>query len=292
MANRIFKIYLQQISYFYEKLIAVDYQTFEPCSDLAMLIKCYWVLESSIDEIMEKQTVVPDGCMEMIFHYGDKYRQYIGDGKSIIQPRCFVIGQLTRPLEIEPTGRTGIFSVRFHPNGFLPFADISIKEMENTAVPLEKLFGRDGRDIEEKIFEAHSVKERIDLIETFLLKKLNRLETIDNIVRTTVGTIMTGNGQLSIEEISKQTKIHRRQLERKFSLAIGLSPKQLSKIIRLQIALKIMLTGEVKDLTSLAYGNDFYDQSHFIKDFRDLVGMTPKDFYGGHLKMTSLFITD
>jgi len=270
----------------------MNYQTFESGSDLSMLIKCYWTLEDSSLQKAEKQTIVPDGCMEMIFHYGDLYRQYLSDGKSIIQPRCFVIGQLTRPLEIEPTGITGIFSVRFHPNGFLPFADISIKEMENTAVPLEKLFRRDGRDIEEKILEAHSVKERIDLIETFLLKKLTRLETIDNIVRTTVGTIMTGNGQLSIEEISKQTKIHRRQLERKFSLAIGLSPKQLSKIIRLQVALKIMLSGDEKNLTSLAYGNDFYDQSHFIKDFRDLVGMTPKDFYGGHLKMTSLFIAD
>ena len=270
----------------------MDYQTFEPGSDLAMLIKCYWTLEDSRLQKAEKQIIVPDGCMEMIFHYGDLYRQYIGDGNSILQPRCFVIGQLTRPLEIEPTGRTGIFSVRFHPNGFLPFADISIKEMENTAVPLEKLFGRDGRDIEEKILEAHSVKERIDLSETFLLKKLNRLETIDQIVRMTVETIMTGNGQLSVEEISKQTKIHRRQMERKFSLAIGLSPKQLSKIIRLQIALKIMLSGNEKNLTSLAYDNDFYDQSHFIKDFRELVGMTPKDFYGEHLKMTSLFITD
>ena len=180
----------------------------------------------------------------------------------------------------------------FHPNGFLPFADISIKEMENTAVPLEKLFGKEGCDIEEKILGANSVKERIYLIETFLLKKLTRSETIDHIVRSTVDTIMTGNGQLSIEEISKQTKIHRRQLERKFSLTIGLSPKQLSKIIRLQVALKIILTGEVKDLTSLAYDNNFYDQSHFIKDFRDLVGITPKYFYGGHLKMTSLFITD
>ncbi|WP_354066851.1 DUF6597 domain-containing transcriptional factor [Chryseobacterium limigenitum] len=58
--------------------------------------------------------------MEMIFHYGDLYKQYTGRGKSIIQPRCLIIGQLTKPLEIEPTGRTGIFSVRFHPYVFFP----------------------------------------------------------------------------------------------------------------------------------------------------------------------------
>lgn len=268
----------------------MDYQTFAPSQDLSMLVKCYWTLESSIDERVEKQSIIPDGCMEMIFHYGDLYRQYTENGNSVVQPRCFVIGQLTRPLEIEPTGSTGIFSVRFHPNGFLPFAPIPIKEMENTATPLEKLFGKDGQDIEVKILNAPSVQERIYLVEMFLLERLTRLETIDRIVRSTVETIITGNGQLSIAELSRQTYINRRQLERTFYLAIGLSPKQLSKTIRLQAALKMLVTKEFSNLTSLAYENEYYDQAHFIKDFRDLVGVSPKEFYGDNLKMTSLFI--
>jgi len=58
-----------------------------------------------------------------------------------------------------------------------------IKEMENTAVSLEKLFGREGKDIEEKILNAHSVQERINLIEIFLLNRLERVDAINNIVR-------------------------------------------------------------------------------------------------------------
>ena len=270
----------------------MNYQTFEPDKELEVLVKCYWTLESSVDEQLEKQSVVPDGCMEMIFHYGDLYKQYTGRGKSIIQPRCFVIGQLTRPLEIEPTGRTGIFSVRFHPYGFLPFAFQPIKAMENTALPLENLFGQDGKDLEEKILNANSVQERISLVEIFLLHSLSRLETIDHIVRSTVETILSGNGRLSINELSSQIHINRRQLERKFYLAIGLSPKQLSKTIRLQAALKMLLTKESDNLTTLAHENNYYDQAHFIKDFKELVGMTPKEFYGKNLKMTSFFIGD
>lgn len=268
----------------------MNYHTFEPDQELKALVKCYWTLEGTVDDELEKQSIIPDGCMEMIFHYGDLYKQYTGNGDSVIQPRCFVIGQLTGPLEIEPTGRTGIFSVRFHPHGFLPFASIPVKEMENTAVPLEKLFGRDGKDIEEKILNVHSAQERIDLIELFLLNRLERIETIDHIVRSTVETILTCNGQLSIDELSKHVHINRRQMERKFHLAIGLSPKQLSKTIRLQAALKMLLTQESVNLTSLAYENDYYDQSHFIKDFKELVGSTPKEFYGKSLKMISLFI--
>lgn len=267
----------------------MNYQTFEPSQDLTTLIKCYWTLESPREEITEKQTIVPDGCMEMIFHHGDPYRQYTEYGSSIIQPKCFVIGQLTRPLEIEPTGETGIFSVRFHPNGFLPFATIPIKEMENTAVPLQKLFGKDGQNIEEKILGADSISEKIKSIENFLFARLTDSETIDRIVESTVETILTANGQLSVNELSEQLNINRRQLVRKFSSAIGLSPKQLSKTVRLQATLKMLLNKKFTSLSALAYESDYYDQAHFIRDFKELTGYTPKEFYGSNLKMSSLF---
>jgi AraC-like DNA-binding protein len=267
----------------------MNYKTFEPGHDLKALIKCYWTLESPKEETPEKQTIVPDGCMEMIFHCGDLYRQYTENGISIIQPKGFVIGQLTRPLEIEPTGETRIFSVRFHPDGFLPFATVPIKEMENTAVSLEKLFGKEGQYIEERILNAHSASEKIQWIETFLINRLTDAQTIDRIVKSTVETILTANGQLSVDELSKQTNINRRQLERKFSSAIGLSPKQLSKTIRLQATLKMLLNKKFTSLTALAYENEYYDQAHFIKDFKELTGFTPKEFYGNHLTMSSLF---
>lgn len=267
----------------------MNYQKFEPSDELTTLIKCYWTLESEKEETPEKQTIVPDGCMEMIFHYGDLYKQYTENGNSIIQPKCFVIGQLTRPLEIEATGKTGIFSVRFHPNGFLPFTTIPIKEMENTAVSLEKLFGQNGQEIEQQVLTTSSTAEKIKLIETFLLNQLTNNETIDCIVKSTVETILTANGQLTVDELSKQTNINRRQLERKFSSAIGLSPKQLSKTIRLQATLKMLLNKKFTSLTALAYENEYYDQAHFIKDFKELTGFTPKEFYGNNLKMSSLF---
>lgn len=267
----------------------MDYQTYEPSEDLAILIKCYWTLESPKENITERQTIVPDGCMEMIFHYGDFYKQYTENGNCIIQPKCFVIGQLTRPLKIEPTGETGIFSVRFRPNGFLPFATMPIKEMENTAVPLGKLFGIAGEQIEQNILNAHSILDRIKLIESFLLDLLTDTLTIDHIVKSTVETILSANGQLSIDEVSKQININRRQLERKFSLAIGLSPKKLSKTIRLQATLKMLLNKQFTSLTALAFESEYYDQAHFIKDFKELTGLTPKEFYGNSLKMSSFF---
>lgn len=270
----------------------MNYNTYEPNKELSPFIKCFWLLESPKEEHSQSQTIVPDGCIEMIFHYGDLYKQYLENGSSIIQPRCFVIGQLTRPLEIEPTGETGIFAVRFHPNGFLPFTTIPLKELENTAVSLKVLFENEGEEIEEKILNAKYTTERITEIERFLVKRLTDQETVDRIVKSTVETILTANGQLSVNELSKQANTNRRKLERKFSSAIGLSPKQLSKTIRLQATLKLLLTKKFTSLTALAYEGEYYDQAHFIKDFKELTGITPKEFYGDSIKMTSFFIED
>lgn len=268
--------------------IYMNYQSFEPSDILADFVKCYWTLVSPGDGTLEKQTIVPDGCMEMIFHYGDHYRQYVENGASIIQPKCFVFGQLTRPLEIEPMGVTGIFSVRFHPNGFLPFTSIRIKEIENTAVSMERLFGDEGNDISQSILAAESTSERINLIDGFLMGRLSDIETVDRIVKSAVDTILTANGQLSIDQLSRQININRRQLERKFMSTIGLSPKQLSKTIRLQSALKSLLSNSFKSLTELALDGEYYDQSHFNKDFKELTGFTPSEFYGNSLQMSTL----
>ena len=265
----------------------MDYQTFPPHADLASIIKCYWTLDSPREVYPQVQTIVPDGCMEMIFHYGDLYNQYI-DGKAVLQPRSCVFGQLTEPLKIEPTGVTGIFSVRFHHDGFIPFATIPIKEMDDQAVPLEKLFGNHGRALEKKVLQAPTVRQKIEHVEAFLLERLNA-ETIDGIVQATVDLLLNVSGKISVNELSRQTNINRRQLERKFSSAIGLSPKQLSKTIRLQTTLKHLLNKEYTSLTALALESEYYDQAHFIKDFKEFTGFTPKEFYGDTLQMSLLF---
>lgn len=267
----------------------MDYSTFEPSDDLKMFVECYWTLVNREQNPIEKQTIIPDGQMEMIFHYGDLYKQYMPDGSSILQPQCFVIGQLTRPLIIEPTGKTGIFSVRFRSTGFAPFTTLPIKVMENTAISLEKLFGKKGRQITQQILQASTTTERIEYVEAFLSKQLRSKDTINRIIKSVVETILTINGKISVNDLSRQLGVDRRQLERKFSSEIGLSPKQLIKTIRLQTAFKMLLNKEFANLADLAYENDYYDQAHFIKDFKDFTGFTPKEFYKDQFQMSTLF---
>ncbi|MCU0324751.1 MAG: helix-turn-helix domain-containing protein [Spirosomaceae bacterium] len=264
-------------------------KTYEPNIELSAFVKRYWTLDGEKENIPLKNTIVPDGTMKLIFHYGDTYKHHSQNGVITVLPKCFLIGQLTKPYVIEPVGVTGSFVVQFKPNGFMPFSTIPIKEMENKAIPIDILFGEEGKNLGEQILNANSTPERIQIIETFLFKQLAKKKTIDNIVNATVETIFKRNGRFSVNEFSENNNINRRQLARKFSSAIGLSPKQLAKTIRIQTTLKVLLNEEISSLTDLAYENEYFDQAHFIKEFKEFTGLTPKEFFGDSLKMSLIF---
>jgi AraC-like DNA-binding protein len=269
----------------------MNYTQYEVCEELQPFVKCYWSLEAPAETVPEKQRIVPDGCMEMIFHYGDQYKQYTSTGETMLQPRCFVFGQIITPLEIEPTGISGIIAARFQPEGFFPFASLPLAAMNDRAIPLAELFERDTAiSFEERVLHADNNADRVKLIGNFLLGKVQTTEAITRIASAAVQVLLESKGQHSIDEISDRLQVNRRQLERKFSEATGMSPKQFSKISRLQAALKLIGQGAFNNLTDLALEAGYYDQAHFIKDFREFTGVSPKQFYADSLKLSALFM--
>ena len=269
----------------------MNYEVFTPVAELQPFVKCFWTLEDDGSSTPERQRVLPDGCMELIFHYGDHYRQYFEDGSNVIQPKCFVFGQISSYIEIEPTGRTGIVAARFLPEGLVPFIEIVIAELENRAVDLYDLFGDEGKMLEVKVCSAADNPSRIKMIEEFLLSKLASPKTIDNITKACVQAIFQSQGQIGVVELADKMNINRRNMERRFISAVGLSPKQLSRVARLQATLKMLDQKQYSSLTSLAYESGYYDQAHFIKDFKEFTGLSPKSFFSDNLQLATIFAT-
>ncbi len=267
----------------------MDYQVYTSCGELKHFVKCFWTLEDEAAPQPIKQRVVPDGCMEMIFHYGDLYRQYFDDGSSLLQPRSFVFGQINKFIEIAPTGVSGIISARFFPDGLTPFLNRPVAELENKATSLIDLFGEKGKLLEESVVNATTNEIRIKLIEQFLLDCLAAPAVVDAITKACVEVIVHSQGQLDMTELAGKMNINRRNMERRFTSVIGMSPKQLARVVRLQATMKMLEQKNFTSLTSLAYENGYYDQAHFIKDFKDFTGMSPKSFYGDNLKFAALF---
>ncbi len=269
----------------------MHYETFEPHPDLAAIVKCFWILEVPGDIEAPKQRVIPDGCVEMCFILGDDVRRFTSETEFIIQPRAMVFGQITKPYYVQPTGTVNTFAVRFYPYGFANFIAKPIQELTDKETPLSALFEEQTvKQLEQNIIEAASTKDRIDLVEKFLLEKLANQLVIDTIVTSTIDALSQSKGTGSIKSILKDDLSKRRNLERKFARQVGISPKQLGRIIRLQAALKMMLKNQGESLTKIAYESEYYDQAHFIKDFKDFTGTNPKEYLSDDQMMLSSLI--
>lgn len=272
----------------------MNYQTFQPHPELETWIKCYWSLAVPAEPNPQKQRILPDGCIEMIFILGDDIKRFTSANEFLLQPRAMVLGQISEPFYVEPTGDVNTFAIRFYPYGFAGFTTIPVKALANKETPIRLLFGeKTAADLTNNIINAADTQERITIAEKFLLHKLKDKTTIDSIVKSTVDTILHTKGVLPINNILKGAKSKRRQLERNFAKQVGLSPKQLGKVIRLQATLKMLLHRKNENLTKIAYDNQYFDQAHFIKDFKEFTGTTPKDFYkGDEFELSVLFYTN
>lgn len=257
----------------------MNYETFIPAPNLAAIVKCYWILEIPGNIDTPKQRVIPDGCIEMCFILGDDIKRFTSESTFILQPRAMVFGQITQPYFVQPTGYVDTFAVRFYPYGFANVISQPIHELANKETPLSSLFEAPlAKTLEQQIIEAPTTSARINIIEDFLLRRLTDPSIIDHIVRSTIDLLSQRKGSVSISTILKDNPSKRRNLERKFSKQVGISPKQLGKIIRLQAALKMMLNEGGANLTQIAYESEYYDQAHFIKDFKEFTGVNPKEY--------------
>ncbi len=268
----------------------MNYQTFLPHPDLSAIVKFYWTLEVPFDPNNQKQKIIPDGCIEMTFNLKDKIKRYISEDDFIVHPNAMVMGQRTKSYFIEPLGNVDSFAICFYPYGFANFVRTPLEKLVDTEKTIESLFGEiPAKALEQKIIQATNTQQRIEIIETFLLDKLSQNSTIENLVKTTVDSLLETNGSSPINQILKDDLSKRRQLERNFKKQIGISPKQLGRVLRLQTALKMLLNDE-ESLTNIAYESEYFDQAHFIKDFKEFIGTTPKEFLGNeNMALSTLF---
>ena len=246
----------------------MDYQTYEPHIDLKSIVKFYWTLEVPFDPKNQKQKIVPDGCIEMTFNFGDKIKRYTSDIDFILHPNAMVMGQRTKSYYILPIGNVDTFAICFYPIGFINFMKTPLEKLVDKETPIAELFGQaEAIELEQQMIQAVDTQERINIIEFFLLGKLNEKNTISNIVKSTVDVLLKTNGTTPINVILEDDLSKRRQLERHFRKQIGISPKQLAKAIRLQTTLNLLLNKKSETLTDIAYESEYFDQNHFIKDF-------------------------
>ena len=268
----------------------MNYQRYTPHPLLAPYVQCYWSVES-MDTCVNpsKERIFPDGCTELIFHYGELFTKSAFPDVSIVQPRSFIHGQIKGFMEISATGKVGIFSVRFHPDGLSAFARHDLQDITGANIDVKDFWGGDGDVLADRILNAACNRQRISLVEQFLFRRLSGFGQAAGAVAHCVQAISLSNGNVNIDGLAAKLNVGRRHLERKFASNVGLSPKLLARIVRFQHILTLIEHRRFDKLTTLAYEGGFYDQAHFIKDFKIFTGLNPKQYFSENLALAKFF---
>lgn len=171
---------------------------------------------------------------------------------------------------------TGTVLVYFTDTGFTHFTPLPANELFNLSLSLEDIFERSKvRETEEKLGRAVNDRQRIQIVEAFLLSQL-RNKRPDQLVNEAVRLIGQSNGSIRISTLSEKLFISQSPLEKRFRSIVGTSPKKFASIVRFNAILKDLEQGQ--SLTGIGYDHQFFDQAHFIKMFRQFTGNSPDQF--------------
>jgi AraC-like DNA-binding protein len=274
----------------HKHIIAMVYKLFSPHYLLKPYVKCFWILEGVIIPGAENiEKVLPDGCMEMILHYGDAFKKMGAGGIVETQPYNFIIGQIKSYIQLAPTGNIGVIGVRFYPNGLSAFTNVPADELTGECVTLDNFFGRDNLHELQLKLPAANYKMKVGLIETLLLKKLAP-HKYDFVIDSIVKKIRHHDGQVDLPTLLKDFKISERHFERQFKKAVGLNPKFFARLTRFNSIMQLMNSNGDTTSISLSYLGGYYDQAHFIKDFKEFSGENPGQYFSANHTLSSLFL--
>ncbi len=230
------------------------YREHQPEAALAQFVECFW--SGTVNGGPLDHRVVPDGCLDIVFSAVDGLR---------------VVGAMTRWRVFSLPAGTEVVGVRFHPGMGGRFLGVAPAELTDRLVPLEDISGAAGRRLWNRLGEARCVKERVSVLAAGLHVRQGGLDEIEQAVRA----VTIASGEASIDEIARQAGMSVRQFRRRCLQQSGLTPKFLCRILRFRRALGLLGAGAHDGHAHLAAECGYYDQAHFIRDFRQFSGQAP-----------------
>lgn len=238
-----------------------------PREELRPYVRYYWTLKCN--EPFRVLTF-PIGCPQIIFHRGSPL--YIPELSSR-QNKFTVSGQVNFPAHISSDGGAEMIVAVFYPHTIGMFIDTPPSAFYNQEISGYDIENRQLSQLADQIFGCDDCESAISLIEQWLTARIKQSLNIKRIGATL--STMLFNPSTQIGRLASIACLGKKQFERLFRECVGMNPKEYERIARFQRALGMMQLGSL-DYADIAYANGYADQSHFIREFRQFSGLTPK----------------
>jgi AraC-like DNA-binding protein len=257
----------------------MKYQEFAPAETLKPYVKCFYTCEYDVDTVLQ-DVAFATGCIELMFNVSDGAFEVGRNAKFNKTPKAELWGQIIKPLAFRSLGKSMMIGVRFYPHTASFFLNEPVDMFNDSVADFLDIAGPDAVTLHGRLRDTPILTTQLAMLETFLTGRLHRFQKkrekfqlVSSVVEDVKREYFFGN----MGDVAFKYGISTRYLQKLFSEFTGVSPKLYHKITRFQKSL--LLIGKSNEpLTSVAYSCGYFDQSHFVRDFRSFTGISPSAF--------------
>jgi AraC-like DNA-binding protein len=246
----------------------------EPSVSLREFIDCYWFIDATCrDTSSYREFLHPDGGSGLIFNYGDT----LSFDQQQKHAGAYLDGTNIRSISLGLEGTINAVGIRFKPAGASVFFKLPLAELKDQRLDLSEVKLKQLSNLYEILPTQKTLFDKVTAIEQALMKTRLQDKHISPLTHRAIGMIEHTQGRLTVTELAQQLDIGQRKLERLFRAQLGIRPGELVRLVRVEEA-RYHLKHTGAELADIASRLSFYDQAHFSKSFKTVVGLTPGEY--------------
>ncbi len=241
-------------------------------------VQYFWLLKHPGDN-SGCPILPPEAVFDVILSFGESTTWETRDHRIIELKGSFLGGIREEPVFLDCQRKVDYLAIRFYPDKFHQLLNFPMSEISNQVIELDLFPGTFWRHLTEKIAGFHDVSQKIAALEYELLALLGGTQNPSKLIETSLSLIHTSRGTQSINSLSDQLGVYPKSLEREFKNRIGLPPKRYSRIVRINHVIEhLSMQNSEVEWVDIAYEYGYFDQSHFIKEFTQFLGLSPEQY--------------
>jgi AraC-like DNA-binding protein len=266
----------------------VRYDEYAPSPALRPFVDRLWTLEAPAGS-GDADPVLPDGHVEIIVHAGDPFCEIV-NGRRHRQSPVLLAGQLTRSVRLAPDGATLVAGARLHPNGAHALLGVPQRHLTDRVVDLSTAHRRLARILMDDATGRDGRESLVAALDRALVR-ITPPAAPRSPAAHAIGLAMSRRGLVQVGDLARAVGVSDRQLQRHFHDEVGMPPKRWLRVLRFQEVLR-RLRGQSEDVTwtDIAATCGYYDQSHFVHDFRSFTGQAPSEWSIEESSLTAVFV--
>jgi AraC-like DNA-binding protein len=250
----------------------LNYQVIAPCEELKEIVSYFWVGTLNQESLISNQKyyIIANYLTEISFAFS-------GTEKNDELLFSVVQGHTETPIQLPVDKYYHVIGVSLYSFAIPTLFNISALELNEEFISLTTFLGKDADILNEKMASASTIEQRIKVLSDYFISLQKNQKTGDERLKKSIQVIKKFNGNLKIKDLADNFFLSNKQFNRRFKEFSGFNPKMYARIVRIESAIKSF--NEFSSLSELALNAGYYDQAHFIRDFKGLTGFSPLEFW-------------